>query len=314
MNKNYEEVIKSYENDPDYIIGPDELRDNLINVSNFLNKAMTSIAFILDNIRVKSEMCAYNFKDVNDGRISNDLFIERTDDDLKSIRQYVANSLDETTNGQIYTKLLTSLVNGKWNLNSENHQPQNEIPHIINIDPQIQPNNIHVQPISVSHPELVAIAQPVYNLPLANLPSRLQTNDKFFYVLLTANKEDGPPEYIRKALAGNFRRMFPASYSAIANVYSTTDDPPQLHGLIRYNHKNEYNISVGSSHIRNFILPYNESMKNKGRKEKRHHHADSLTTYEGRQYVTERQAVIDAYSNIINYGTAVGDQLDNFLN
>lgn len=137
----------------------------------------------------------------------------------------------------------------------------------------------------------------------------MNTRDKYFYVMLMSEREDGANEYISDILIKNFKQMFPPSYKAIANVYKINiEKSPKLYGLIRYDHKNKYNITRKSSHIKNIIKSQNENIKNT-----RFYEIDVLTKYEGKLYKTKVSSVVQKYQFITNDNTAVGDSLDMFI-
>lgn len=141
-------------------------------------------------------------------------------------------------------------------------------------------------------------------------PAKINTSDKYFYVVLTAPLEDGTPDYLTDTLIKNFRQMFPPSYSATANVFSITikDGLVELTGLIRYDHRNKYNISPKSKHIKNDI-----KSSSTGIKQSRYYRVDNLTKYIGRKFETDRQVIVDKYSFISKHGPLQGDTIDRFL-
>jgi hypothetical protein len=131
----------------------------------------------------------------------------------------------------------------------------------------------------------------------------INTNDKYYFILLTSHRDDGSNSYIVDELSKNFRSMFPNSFPAIAYCYSiglTSENIPYLNGLIRYDSKGKYRISPKSSHIKNTIC----SMTT-GTKTLRYYDVQNLTKYANRQYQTRIKDVRDKIIYIRNQGSFI---------
>ncbi|CAH6419985.1 Hypothetical protein HVR_LOCUS1042 [uncultured virus] len=358
----YQYLIDIYEDNPNYKIEQDELRNNLINVSPIIQDNNKQLGDILESISAKNEFCLANFKDLQNGRISQELFIQRVLDDLESSKILIQQGLDKAKNNKLATKLLTHLSDKEWNLTSDSFvkclvedckdcienwnynlklgkieenqsmkycfekclwcsRKRKDRKLLVKSNTLTPVENIGVNAETVSttpktdklilqiKPAVIESSDLIRNSTRSN--DIMLLGDKFFFVLLTAAREDGTDEYIIEILIKNFKQMFPPSYSAKAYIYNINSSPentPLLYGLIRYNRENKHNITTKSTHIKNEIKPIN------GIKNKRYYNVINLTKYESKQYRTSRAAIVEKYNFIVgNNKTAVGDTLDEFL-
>ena len=126
IDDQYQELINIYEDNPNYKIQVEEFKNNLINVSSVIHPANEEIARILDLIRIKNELCLYNLNDLKDGRISQEIFMHRVSDDIRSSEDLIKRALERIKANDSVIKLLTLLSNRGWDLN-----PQSEIKCLI---------------------------------------------------------------------------------------------------------------------------------------------------------------------------------------
>lgn len=139
----------------------------------------------------------------------------------------------------------------------------------------------------------------------------INTNDKYFKITMSTDKNDGSIEYIKESLIKNFKHMFPPSFKAKAWVYSTAivdDNTVILDGLIRYDANNKYNISTTSAPLKNIIKMEGTKIKNS-----RHLTVENLTKYHKKQYMTNKDDVINTYNNIAKNNNQTGDLKIKFL-
>lgn len=132
----------------------------------------------------------------------------------------------------------------------------------------------------------------------------VNTNDKYYFVTLTAEREDGSNEYISEALTKNFRKMFPKSYPARAYCYSiglTPEGVPFLNGLIRFDDRGKHNISTKSTHITNLITSMNTGARNL-----RVYNVISITKLANKRQQTQIRDVLEKYRFITSQGQVIG--------
>ena len=406
----YQELINIYEENPNYKIEVDELRNNLINVSSVIPSVNDEIAGILDIIRAKNELCLYNFDDLNMGRISQEIFMDRVSEDLKSSEKLIKQALNGIKGNKLATNLLTLLSHREWNLtedssvkcligdckecienwdenetlrkmegnqsmdycfnkclwcnrqrkdrksglnnrirSSENNLNDIRAKTLANSQSEpTQDNKVNDMPdqivtlpsnerMKITYPIKSNMSDKVYlqigpvtavtiseHQTTQILDSTTQINDKYFFVQLTAAREDGPDDYVIEILIKNFKQMFPPSYNAIAYIYNiflseqgsdNQERVPVLYGLIRYDHRNKHNITVKSTHIKNEIKSILTGIKNT-----RYYTVTNLTKYIGKQFKTPRVLIIEKYKFITETGKAptdpskaIGNTLDEFL-
>jgi hypothetical protein len=143
------------------------------------------------------------------------------------------------------------------------------------------------------------------------LPDFIDTNDKYFYVLLTSSLDDGPAQYLVNALIANFYKMMPKSYPTKLYCYVTTLTQrgiPHLYGLIRYNSDGKYSISKKKNIFRNEIV----SVVN-GTRNERSFIIDQLTESYNKKRMTSKNKIINLYHDFSQYGEIQGDSLERFL-
>ncbi len=148
-----------------------------------------------------------------------------------------------------------------------------------------------------------------------NIPKQpdleINTNDKYFNVILTSKLEDGSTNYVTHILIKNFKQMFPLSYNAKAWIYSIStneDTSLKLEGLIRYDSNNKHRITPKSSHIKNYIKSEYSQQKNH-----RPYNVESLTNYSNKRYITVLSKVIATYNYISRDNSSVGDPISLFI-
>ena len=139
----------------------------------------------------------------------------------------------------------------------------------------------------------------------------INTNDKYFFVILTSDRTDGSNDYIIDALLKNFTSMFPDSFPAKAACYVvgfTSENIPYLNGLIRYDSRGKYRISPKSTHIRNLI-----SSMTTGERNLRFYDVQNLTKYSNKRYKTKIQDIQEKYRLMMNIGQIKGNIETDFL-
>jgi hypothetical protein len=136
------------------------------------------------------------------------------------------------------------------------------------------------------------------------------TNDKYFFVTLIADKQDGSSEYLKERIVKNFRSMFPPSFPAKAACYVLEDkiNNLTLYGLIRYDHRGKYKICPTSSHLKNeFINMYTRQ------RVRRHLNVENLTIRDVGKFSTFISAVKTRYELMQQIGIIIGSDLDQML-
>ncbi len=215
-------------------------------------------------------------------------------------------------------------------------------PDNISIQPSnasIQPSNVSIQPDNISiQPSNVSIRASnnfvhINNMYISNTQQNnnfqskrksqqnslfinqkdafVRTNDKYFYVRLFADRDDGPDDHIVVELIKNFSGMFPNSFPAKAFCYSigsSKDNVPNLYGLIRYDSKGKYRISTKSTHIRNNICSMYTNQRTL-----RDYDVQTLTKYSDKQYKTLVKDIKEKYDNISQMGRVKGATIETYL-
>lgn len=181
-----------------------------------------------------------------------------------------------TTLAQIELPIETNTIPAQIELPIENNIVLPQIEPLIETNaalPQIEPTIVEILPHNTCQrkadpiPTTISSQLDFTTGGIRQCPNNVaQLGDKYFFVTLTANREDGSDDYITDILVKNFKQMFPPSCGAVAYIYSISLSPekvPILNGLIRYNGKNKHNITVKSTHIKNEIKSMVTNIKNK---------------------------------------------------
>jgi hypothetical protein len=135
--------------------------------------------------------------------------------------------------------------------------------------------------------------------------SLIDTSDKYFFVTLSSEKEDGPDNYVSDILVKNFKSIFPESFPVTAYCYSlgySANNTVSLNGLIRFDHRGKYRISPKSSHIKNIVISYTT-----GAKQPRPFNILNLTKYLSKRYRTRCVDIQSRYMFIENHGKIIGN-------
>lgn len=159
------------------------------------------------------------------------------------------------------------------------------------------------------------VRNPSILIPNLSLNILLNTTDKYYTVLLTAERSDGSDGHIMAQLTKNFHKLYPKCFPVAAAAYSfhsisnNTDGTPTLHGLIRYNCNSKYRISDRSTHIKNIIKIENEKSRLP-----RHFVFECITNCDNqRNRMTKKYEVERAYQFLESHGNVWGDALELFL-
>ena len=166
-------------------------------------------------------------------------------------------------------------------------------------------NKNHTKEIIRTITNILPVRDPIY----------INTNDIYFYVILMSHNEDGPNDYLESVMIKNFKQMFPPSRPSKVNAYvieKNDDSAPILSGLIRYDKENfpvGTRISTKSNHIKNHYKSFHTGEMVKHRQ----YNVQNLTTYKGKQYLTQTDIIIEKYNIMISKGNVMGSTIENFI-
>jgi hypothetical protein len=137
------------------------------------------------------------------------------------------------------------------------------------------------------------------------------TEDKYFFITLGAEREDGSNTYIADFLSGNFSKMMPGCYPTKAFGYTielSTKGVPNLYGLIRYDAKGQYNTYEKANIFTNKILSEISGTRND-----RFMEITQLTRCSNKKRLTNRFKIIEIFNYITEIAPIVGSPLSAFL-
>jgi hypothetical protein len=139
----------------------------------------------------------------------------------------------------------------------------------------------------------------------------LKNNDKYFFIGLYAEREDGTDDYIRIMLIKNFNHMVTQSNPAIATCYViglNEQKVPYLHGIIRFDTNSKYRVSTKSPQFKNIITSMDGKFKNL-----RHFEVDNKTKYHNNRYETKFIDIKTRYDLMFSIGKIYGNSFDELL-
>jgi hypothetical protein len=138
----------------------------------------------------------------------------------------------------------------------------------------------------------------------------INTGGKIFFIILTAERDDGPNEYIINCFLKNFKNMFTSPFPILAHCYSiglTDNAVPYLNGIIRYDSR-DTKISTKAYHMRNTIISMTTGIKNN-----RFYNVRNLTKRVNKHYQTSISDFAQLYASMANSGIIIGSTIEELL-
>lgn len=143
-------------------------------------------------------------------------------------------------------------------------------------------------------------------------PVNIDSNDRYFEIILKSSRLDGNDEYIIEKLYENFDRLYEPRYMKtvivkIGVIKRTHDNVLYLHGLIRFGYNVSNRVTAGMKCKDNEI----KSMSD-GRKHIREYEKKCITLGNGPKNITKRDDITIIY-NLITNDIDSDPKLDTFL-